>query len=201
MEGQKIPIGMPDGLLPHCTCPPRLARLPFASLFNLPSRVVCPVALVSQWASEIKKYAIGLTVIEHHGPSRTTSMVLHVYISALSHSIFSLLGPDVLKKAHVVITSYSIVTSEHATFSPPSKDEGSKAKVKPKPKPKKTSSGSDSDCFIVDDSDDSADHFGRTIGKKRGKGKKAERDSLFRIKWWRVVLGILSLSFERQGRY
>jgi hypothetical protein len=146
-------------------------------------------------------------VIEHHGPNRTTSMVL-MYTFLLRRTqvfFFSVLGPDVLKRAHVVITSYSIVTSEHATFSPPSKDEGSKAKAKSKPKskPKKASSGSDSDCFIVDDSDDSADHFGRTIGKKKGKGKKAEKDALFRINWWRVVLGIyyFFLSFERRGRY
>lgn len=37
-------------------------------------RVVCPVALVSQWASEIQKMVVGLRVIEHHGPSRTKSI-------------------------------------------------------------------------------------------------------------------------------
>ena len=37
-------------------------------------RVVCPVALVSQWETETKKYTSGLRVIQHHGPSRTTGM-------------------------------------------------------------------------------------------------------------------------------
>jgi len=45
----------------------------FSSVF----RVVCPVSLVSQWASEISKMAKNLTVIEHHGASRTTSTAQH----------------------------------------------------------------------------------------------------------------------------
>lgn len=39
-------------------------------------RVVCPVSLVSQWASEIEKMAVGLRVIQHHGPSRTSSQFI-----------------------------------------------------------------------------------------------------------------------------
>jgi SNF2 family DNA or RNA helicase len=48
-------------------------------------RVVCPVSLVSQWASEISKMAKKMTVIEHHGASRTTSMnnTLHSLSSCL----------------------------------------------------------------------------------------------------------------------
>jgi hypothetical protein len=91
-----------------------------------------------------------------------------------------------------VITSYSIVASEHAAFDPPAKDEGSSAKAKPKAKPKAKANDSESDSFI-DDSGDSADHFGRTIhGKKAAgkKSKKAEKDALFRVRWWRIVLGL-----------
>ncbi|OCH84032.1 hypothetical protein OBBRIDRAFT_799429 [Obba rivulosa] len=74
--------------------------------------VVCPVAVVGQWASEIKKIALRLNVIEHHGPSRTSD-------------------PAVLERAHVVITSYSTVASEYGTFSGSAKDE-SKSKSKSK---------------------------------------------------------------------
>ncbi|KAG2749716.1 hypothetical protein P692DRAFT_20833145 [Suillus brevipes Sb2] len=114
--------------------------------------VICPVALVSQWASEIAKMAVGLRVIEHHGQSRTTD-------------------PLKLKAAHVVVTSYSIVASEYATFAPPAKDES-----KSKSKSKKAASQSDSDS----DSDE-------VVTKKkpaRAKGK----DALFRVKWFRIVL-------------
>ncbi|THH29503.1 hypothetical protein EUX98_g4700 [Antrodiella citrinella] len=120
--------------------------------FSRATLVVCPVAVVSQWASEVKKMTNGLKVVEHHGPSRTTD-------------------PSVLANAHVVVTSYSIVSSEHATYEPPIKDESKKSK-------KKQSTLDDSD----DDSDDST--VGRTLKKKALKKK----DALFRVKWWRIVL-------------
>ncbi|EJD05330.1 uncharacterized protein FOMMEDRAFT_138838 [Fomitiporia mediterranea MF3/22] len=110
--------------------------------------VVCPVALVSQWASEIQKMAVGLRVIEHHGPSRTTN-------------------PETLKRAHVVITSYSVLSSEYGVYQ---NAEG---------KPRKGGGGSSEES---DSSDD--------IIRKRsvGKGKARGKDALFRIKWWRIVL-------------
>ncbi|PCH37549.1 hypothetical protein WOLCODRAFT_92425 [Wolfiporia cocos MD-104 SS10] len=121
--------------------------------------VVCPVAVVSQWASEIKKIAIGLRVIEHHGPSRTSD-------------------PAELSRAHVVITSYSTVQSEHATYSP-AKDETKKGKKGAKSTGK---SAQDSDA-----SDD--DTIGRTLDKAKRKGTgKAPKDALFRVRWLRVVL-------------
>ena len=36
-------------------------------------RIVTPVSVLPQWASEIEKMTIGLKVIKHHGPDRTTS--------------------------------------------------------------------------------------------------------------------------------
>ncbi|KAI0795563.1 SNF2 family N-terminal domain-containing protein [Abortiporus biennis] len=115
--------------------------------------VICPVAVVSQWASEVRKMTSGLTVIEHHGPSRTSD-------------------PSVLARAHVVVTSYSIVSSEYAAFSPEAKNES---------KSKKSNKKSSPD-FSDDDSDDS---IGKTIrAKKTGKKK----DALFHNKWWRIVL-------------
>ncbi|KAI9513461.1 SNF2 family N-terminal domain-containing protein [Russula earlei] len=118
--------------------------------------VVCPVSLVSQWASEISKMAKTLTVIEHHGPSRTTN-------------------PETLRRAHVVITSYAIVASEHSTFQP--KDES---------KPKK---GSKSKVVSGSDSDSETDHFGRTLENRKKTAKtNRKKDALFRVKWWRIVL-------------
>ncbi|KAI0080447.1 hypothetical protein K474DRAFT_1682619 [Panus rudis PR-1116 ss-1] len=113
--------------------------------FSAATLVVCPLAVVSQWAAEIKKTAVGLRVIEHHGQGRTTD-------------------PAVLSRADVVITTYSIVSSEHGAYMP-SKDE--------------TNSKADSD-------DTSGSDVGRTIRKKRAPPKK--KDALFRVKWWRVIL-------------
>ncbi|KIM92388.1 hypothetical protein PILCRDRAFT_810445 [Piloderma croceum F 1598] len=131
--------------------------------------VVCPVALVSQWASEIQKMCIGLRVIEHHGASRTTD-------------------PAKLRQAHVVVTSYSIVASEHGAFKPDSKNEG-KGKKKTKAKAKKQAS-SDSDDDDDDDSadSDSSENFGKSIKKTKPASKKQAKDALFRVKWWRIVL-------------
>ncbi|KAF8452372.1 SNF2 family N-terminal domain-containing protein [Boletus edulis BED1] len=118
--------------------------------------VVCPVSLVSQWASEISRMAVGLRVIEHHGQSRTTD-------------------PLKLQQAHVVVTSYSIVASEYATFAPETKDE-SKSK---KSKSKAMAAASDSDS-------DSSEGFSKKLASKKRSGKS--KDALFRVTWFRIVL-------------
>jgi SNF2 family DNA or RNA helicase len=88
--------------------------------------------------------------------------------------------PEALKRAHVVITSYAIVASEYGVFDPKVKDESKNKKKK----------GSSSKAESSSDSDSEADHFGRTLEKKKksatASGKK--RDALFRVKWWRIVL-------------
>ncbi|KAF7982840.1 hypothetical protein HWV62_25802 [Athelia sp. TMB] len=127
--------------------------------------VVCPVALVSQWASEIQKMAVGLRVIEHHGPSRTTD-------------------PVKLMKAHVVVTSYSIVSSEHGAYAADAKDD-----TKGKAKAKNTKNLSDSDDASESGSDSDSSAIGKTlVAKKKAAPKKVAKDALFRIKWWRIVL-------------
>ena len=45
------------------------------------TRVVCPVSLVGQWASEVGKMAVGLGVVQHHGTNRTTSTSTRVNIA------------------------------------------------------------------------------------------------------------------------
>ena len=75
-----------------------------------------------------------------------------------------------LERANVVVTSYSIVTSEYANYSP-AKDE---SKSKGKGKKEDSESG-----------DDSEDSVPKRAAPKKGK----TMDALFRIKWWRIVLG------------
>ncbi|EIW80017.1 hypothetical protein CONPUDRAFT_126467 [Coniophora puteana RWD-64-598 SS2] len=133
--------------------------------------VICPVALVSQWAQEIKRLSTGLRVLEHHGQSRTTD-------------------PLKLRSHHVVITSYTTAASEHAAFSPEIKDEGSGSKASKKKasgKKKKASADSDSD---EDESDDSVVRAMNRNANAKGKraGGKAKKDALYRVKWFRVVL-------------
>ncbi|KAJ6455500.1 SNF2 family N-terminal domain-containing protein [Mycena vitilis] len=59
--------------------------------------IVCPLALIGQWSTEIEKMADGVVVIKHHGTSRTKSVTL-------------------LRGAHIVITTYETVRSEHDAF-------------------------------------------------------------------------------------
>jgi SNF2 family DNA or RNA helicase len=166
-----------------CVEPDKVFRL--CHLLKLCYRVVCPVSLVSQWASEIQKMAVGIRVIEHHGANRTTGQSYYTY----DRDILSkpALDPAKLKQAHVVVTSYSIVASEHGAFKPDAKNEG---KAKSKSKKKKDASDSDDDDDDSDDSDSSGGGFGKTLAKKKKTtSKKQAKDALFRIKWWRIVLG------------
>ncbi|KAI0692705.1 SNF2 family N-terminal domain-containing protein [Cytidiella melzeri] len=121
--------------------------------------VVCPVAVVTQWREEIAKMAVGLTVIEHHGPQRATD-------------------PLKLARAHVVVTSYNTVASEHAAYMENPKDE-SKGK-----KSKKVESDSEEDS---DSMDDIRKHLQKSKQKPSARASK-KKDALFRIKYWRIVL-------------
>ncbi|KAG9313720.1 hypothetical protein JVU11DRAFT_6070 [Chiua virens] len=118
--------------------------------------VVCPVSLVSQWAAEISRMTVGLRVIEHHGPSRTAD-------------------PQELQRAHVVVTSYMVVASEYATFTPEAKNE-TKSK---KSKSKTMATASDSDS-------DSSEGLTKKLVSRKRTGKS--KDALFRVKWFRIVL-------------
>ncbi|EIN06926.1 hypothetical protein PUNSTDRAFT_90645 [Punctularia strigosozonata HHB-11173 SS5] len=124
--------------------------------------IVCPVALVTQWVAEVKKYAPELLVKEHHGPSRTKD-------------------PRELTSHHVVVTTYQVLASEYASHGTGAKDESAKSG-----KAKKQSVSSD-DSSSADSDDSSA--FGRSLAKKKAKPKaKAVKAALFDVKWFRVVL-------------
>ncbi|KAF8065081.1 SNF2 family DNA-dependent ATPase [Lyophyllum atratum] len=122
--------------------------------------VVCPLALVGQWADEIAKMAEDVTVHKHHGPTRTAD-------------------PLVLRKHRVVVTTYDVVKSEYDAYTSSAKDE-SQTKLKSK---KKAAEASDSD-----DSSGSGEHFGRTIAAKTKKAKSPKKSALFHVPWWRIVL-------------
>ena len=145
-----------DGLQVRCKA--MIIYLPCKmELISLRSSVVCPVSLVSQWASEISRIAVGLRVVEHHGQSRTTD-------------------PSVLKQAHVVVTSYTIVASEYATFAPETKDESKSKKSKSKA------------MIAASDSDSDSEGFTKKFAAKKRTGKL--KDALFQVKWFRIVLGV-----------
>ena len=77
--------------------------------------------------------------------------------------------PADLERAHIVVTSYPVITSEYGVFAP--------AKDESKGKGKKTVEENDSD----EDSDD----FTKRLKSAPKRGK--QKDALFRVKWWRVV--------------
>jgi SNF2 family DNA or RNA helicase len=147
--------------------------------------VVCPVAVVSQWAAEIKKIAKDLVVVEHHGNNRATGMSDITIICG--PAVDPTIDPAKLRTADVVITSYNIVASEHGTFNPEIKDEG---KGKSKPTKSKSASTSDEDDSDIDDI---ARHLQRN--KKPTSRAPKKKDVLFRVKWWRIILGAHELNF------
>lgn len=81
----------------------RLLLVWYLQLRTMVIRVVCPLALVGQWADEIKKMT-KLTVLKHQGTSRTND-------------------PIVLRRHNIVVTTYDTVKSEYAAFVPEAKNE------------------------------------------------------------------------------
>ncbi|CCM05412.1 uncharacterized protein FIBRA_07629 [Fibroporia radiculosa] len=103
----------------------RISKKDKADGYARATLVACPVAVVSQWASEIQKIAIGLTVVEHHGPSRASD-------------------PSQLERAHVVITSYQTIASEYGAYNPAADKSNSKKTAKSQ---SQVSDDSDSDSI------------------------------------------------------
>ena len=83
----------------------------------------------------------------------------------------------------MVITSYNTVASEHGTYDPEIKNEG---KGKSKATTTKSASASDSEG-------DSDDDIRKHLQKNKKPAAKAakKKDALFRVKWWRIILGAL----------
>ncbi|KAG5637212.1 hypothetical protein H0H81_005375 [Sphagnurus paluster] len=125
--------------------------------------VICPLALVGQWADEISKMAVDVTVHKHHGPSRTSDHLA-------------------LRKFRVVVTTYDVVKSEYEAYKSDSAKDESKSQTKLPSKKKPATNSSD------DDNSDSEGNFGRTIAAKAKKPKSNKKSALFRVKWWRIVL-------------
>jgi hypothetical protein len=124
--------------------------------------------------------ADGLTVIKHHGPSRTAGKLTY-FANPLSLLTLTHLDPNTLRKVRVVVTTYDVVKSEYEAHIGTTKDES-----QPKSGAKKKKAAVPSDD---DDSDDSVEHFGRTIAAKAKRSKAPKKSALFQVKWWRIVLG------------
>ena len=89
-----------------------------------------------------------------------------------------------LRRYHVVVTTYDTVKSEYDSYTPPAKDEGKKGKTKSQ------LLGSDSDDDS--DSDDVAKKF---KNKKAGKAP-VKKCALYGVKWFRTVLGMFSFQLS-----
>lgn len=141
------------------------------------TRVICPLALVGQWADEITKMTTNIRVLKHQGTNRTTGLITSLCHVDLHSCTF--VDAAALQKYHVVVTTYDTIKSEHAAYYPEAKDESSsKASSK-----KKVSAGSDSD-------DSDSDSAPARPAAKKGKGKAATKKcALFGVKWYRIVLG------------
>ena len=61
-------IKMTDGRQRRCSCHDFFVG---STLLTSENRVVCPLALIGQWEDEIIKMTEDVTVIKHHGPTRT----------------------------------------------------------------------------------------------------------------------------------
>ncbi|CAE6481662.1 unnamed protein product [Rhizoctonia solani] len=122
--------------------------------------IICPVGLIAQWESEIKKMCLKVRTISHHGPSR-----------AKDHRV--------LENADVVITSYQVVSSEHAAHLGGASSSAAQPKKATTSKAKKRIESDDSG--LSSDSDSAAK-------KKPAGSKKPKPAALFGVKWWRIVL-------------
>ncbi|KAF8607218.1 hypothetical protein BDV93DRAFT_435751 [Ceratobasidium sp. AG-I] len=124
--------------------------------------IVCPVGLIAQWESEIKKMCVGVKTISHHGPSR-----------AKEHKV--------LQRVDVVITSYQVVSSEHGAHL------GGASSSAAAPK-KKAAVSKSKKKIESDDSDLSGDSdVGSSLAKKKT-SSKPKPAALFGVKWFRIVL-------------
>ena len=162
------------GVLPPCKF---LLLSPLTGFFTVVfrRRVVCPLALVGQWADEIEKMT-NLKALKHQGTSRTAGKN-NIFVFVLNIAFVNLLfyiDHKVLEKYHVVVTTYDTVKSEYDSYNPSAKNESKKSKASSKKK------NSDSD------SDDS-----ESDSKITKKSKGAKKCALFNVKWWRSVLGAI----------
>lgn len=146
--------------------------------------VICPLSVLDQWKSEVEKMTTDLRVVKHQGPSRTTGK--HWNSCPPGLCLYPL-DPAVLRKHHVIVTTYDTVKSEYEAYLPAAKDEG-QAKLKLKSKSKAAGVSSDSE-----DSDDIVTR----LKKKKGGKAVAKKDALFRIRYWRVVLGETSVPLSQ----
>ncbi|KAG8689275.1 hypothetical protein FRC09_012490, partial [Ceratobasidium sp. 395] len=116
--------------------------------------IVCPVGLIAQWESEIKKMCVRVKTISHHGPSRAKDA-------------------RALEKADVVITSYQVVSSEHGAHL------GGSASSAAAPKKKAAASKSKKANLSGDSESDDDDDVGSSLGAKKGGAKKSKPAALF----------------------
>ncbi|CAE6346188.1 unnamed protein product [Rhizoctonia solani] len=124
--------------------------------------IICPVGLIAQWESEIKKMCLNVRTISHHGPSRAKDS-------------------KVLERADVVVTSYQVVSSEHAAYLGGAASSAAQ--------PKKATTGKAKKRIESDDSGLSSDSDGGAPAKKKPAGsKKPKPAALFGVRWWRIVL-------------
>ncbi|CAE6486307.1 unnamed protein product [Rhizoctonia solani] len=130
--------------------------------YNGGTLIVCPVGLIAQWESEIKKMCLKVRTISHHGASRTKDS-------------------RVLQGADVVITSYQVVSSEHAAYQGGAASSAAKPKKATTSKAKKRVESDDSG--LSSDSDG-----GAPVTKKAAGSKKPKPAALFGVRWWRIVL-------------
>ncbi|KAG6865601.1 hypothetical protein C0991_001025 [Blastosporella zonata] len=108
--------------------------------------VICPLALVGQWADEISKIAEDVSVYKHHGPSRTAD-------------------PMVLRKHRVVVTTYDVVKVEYDAHQANSAKDESQTKLS-----KKTPANSSDDD---DAGDDFGKTLGTKVKKSKSAKKAA----------------------------
>lgn len=103
------------------------------------------------------------------------------YLQHVRVYLTSNLDPKSLSGAHVVVTTYDVVKSEYDSYNPSTKN---MSKSKTKSKTPTNADGDDSDT---------SDNFGRTVMSKTVKSKTTrKKDALFRVRWWRIVLGIVT---------
>lgn len=86
-----------------------------------------------------------------------------------------------LRKQHIVVTTYDTIKSEYSSFNPAAKNESKASSSKKK---------------ANKDSDDDSDSDPRTV-KKRSKNA-SKKCALYGVKWFRIVLGMCTSAYAAQ---
>lgn len=141
--------------------------------------------ILSQWESEINKFNPSLRVLAHHGPSRTKGELCCGEFQGGTKHLTT--DSDELKRYHVVLTTYDVLSSEYGVYQDPTGESTSKKKKGKDDTPSPIGGDSDSDGFGGSLKARKEALLKANAGSSRKPKEKGS--ALYGVDWLRVVVG------------